>query len=113
MPDQKTTVTTPAAVKPPDTPKSTGSKIPLPSVSAPPVEKKPPVAEKKAAEPSKADQKPPAENTSPKKPEQPGKPAPEAKTTAGEKKSEAPKAEKLVTAPAEGVESKPAPPRCV
>ena len=110
MPDQKTTVTTPAAVKPPDTPKPTASKIPLPSVSAPPVEKKPPVAEKKAAEPSKADQKPPAENTSPKKPEQPEKPAPEAKTTAGEKKSEAPKAEKPVTVPAKGVESKPAPP---
>ena len=110
MPDQKTTVTTPAAVKPPDTPKPTASKIPLPSVSAPPVEKKPPVAEKKAAEPSKADQKPPAENTSPKRPEQPEKPAPEAKTTAGEKKSEAPKVEKPVTVPAKGVESKPAPP---
>ena len=110
MPDQKTTVTTPAAVKPPDTPKPTASKTPLPSVSAPPVEKKPPVAEKKAAEPSKADQKPPTENTSPKKPEQPEKPAPEAKTTAGEKKSEAPKAEKPVTVPAKGVESKPAPP---
>ena len=110
MPDQNTTVTTPAAVKPPDTPKPTASKIPLSSVPAPPVEKKPPVAEKKAAEPSKADQKPQAENTSPKKPEQPEKPAPEAKTTGAEKNPEVPKAEKPVTAPAKGVESKPAPP---
>ena len=111
MPDQKTTVTTPAAaVKPPDTPKPTVSKTPLSSVPAPPVEKKPPVAEKKAAEPSKADQKPQAENTSPKKPEQSEKPAPEAKTTGAEKNPEVPKAEKPVTAPAKGVESKPVPP---
>ena len=121
MPDQKTTVTTPAAVKPPDTPKPTASKTPLPSVSAPPVEnkpqepkapeKKPPVEEKKAAGPGKTDQKPQAENTFSKKAEQPKKPAPEAKaTTAAEKKSEAPKAEKPVTVPAKGVESKPAPP---
>lgn len=109
MPDQKTTVTTPAAVKPPDTPKPTASKIPLSSVPASPVEKKPPVAEKKAAEPSKADQKPPAENISSKKPEQPEKPAPEAKTTAAEKPPEVPKAEKPVTVPAKGAESKPVP----
>lgn len=109
MPDQKTTVTTPAAVKPPDAPKPTASKIPLSSVPASPVEKKPPVAEKKAAEPSKADQKPPAENISSKKPEQPEKPAPEAKTTAAEKPPEVPKAEKPVTVPAKGAESKPVP----
>lgn len=134
MPDQKTTVTTPAAVKPPATPKPTVSKTPLPSVPAPPVEKKPqepkapeknpPVAGNKAAEPGKTVQKPQAENTSPKKPEQPGKSAPEAKTiTAAEKKPEtaAPavpkpasspevtKAEKPVTAPAKRVESKLAP----
>lgn len=121
MPDQKTTVTTPAAVKPPDTPKPTTSKTPLPSVPAPPVEKKPqepkapekkpPVEEKKAAGPSKTDQKPQAENTSSKKPEQPEKPAPEAKATAAvEKKPETPKIEKPVTASAKGVESKPVPP---
>lgn len=110
MPDQKTTVTTPAAVKPPDTPKPTVSKTPSPNVPAPPVEKNPSVVGNKATEPGKTDQKPQAEHISPKKPEQSEKPAPEAKVTAAEKKSEAPKAEKLVTAPAKGVESKPVPP---
>ncbi|MFR3237173.1 MAG: ParB/RepB/Spo0J family partition protein [Acutalibacter sp.] len=120
MPDQKTTVTTPAAVKPPDTPKPTASKTPLPSVSAPPVEnkpqepkapeKKPPVEEKKAAGPGKTGQKPQAENTSSKKPEQPEKPAPETKPiAAAEKKPEVPKAERPVTAPARGTESNPTP----
>lgn len=121
MPDQKTTVTTSAAVKPPDTPKPTASKTPLPSVPALPVEKKPqeqkvsekksPVAESKAADPSKTDQKPQAENISSKKAEQPERPAPEAKVTAAaEKKPETPKAEKPVAAPAKGIENKPAPP---
>ncbi len=120
MPDQKTTVTTPAAVKPPDTPKPTVSKTPLPSVPAPPVEKKPqepkapeknpPVAGNKATEPGKTDQKPQAEHISPKKPEQPGKSAPEAKATAeAEKNSETPKMEKPLATPAKGVENKPAP----
>lgn len=120
MPDQKTTVATPAAVKPPDTPKPTTSKTPLPSVPAPPVEKKPqepkapekkpPVEEKKAAGPGKTDQKPQAENTSSKKAEQPKKPAPEAKATAAaEKNPETPKMEKPLATPAKGVENKPAP----
>lgn len=111
MPDQKTTVTTPAAVKPPDTPKPTVSKTPSPNVPAPPVEKNPSVVGNKATEPGKTDQKPQAEHISPKKPEQPGKSAPEAKTTtAAEKKPETPKAEKPVTAFSKGTESKPAPP---
>ena len=139
MPDQKTTVTTPAAVKPPDTQKPTVSKMTLPSVPAPPVEKKPqepkvpeknpPVAGNKAAEPGKTGQKPQAENTSLKKPEQSEKPAPETKPIAAaekkqetaapaapkpapspEKKPEVPKAERPVTAPAKGIESKPVPP---
>lgn len=120
MPDQKTTVTTPAAVKPSDTPKPTASKTPSPNVPAPPVEKKPqepkvpekkpPVAGNKATEPGKTDQKPQVEHISPKKPEQPGKSAPEAKTTtAAEKKLEVTKAERPVTAPAKDIESKPVP----
>lgn len=111
MPDQKTTVTTPAAVKPPDTPKPTVSKTPSPNVPAPPVEKNPSVVGNKATEPGKTDQKPQAEHISPKKPEQPGKSAPEAKTTtAAEKKPETPKAEKPVTAFSKGTENKPTPP---
>ena len=120
MPDQKTTVTTPAAVKPPDTPKPTVSKTPLPSVPAPPVEKKPqepkapeknpPVAGNKATEPGKTDQKPQAEHISPKKPEQPGKSAPEAKTTtAAEKKPET--AAPAVPKPASSPEKKPETPK--
>lgn len=114
MPDQKTTVTTPAAVKPPDTPKPTASKTPMPSVPAPPVEKKPqeqkvseknpeaPKAEKPVSAPAKgAESKPAPPVAAEKKPVTPSK---------EEKKPEVSKAEKPVPVPAKGTESKPAPP---
>ena len=114
MPDQKTTVTTPAAVKPPDTPKPTVSKTPSPNVPAPPVEKKPqeqkvseknpeaPKAEKPVSAPAKgAESKPAPPVAAEKKPVTPSK---------EEKKPEVSKAEKPVPVPAKGTESKPAPP---